>query len=90
MAISISLPCHGRLPFSPLFLGPSHSVVPLAVALTLVVILAIITLSFYIYKQNRGFFRRLAGVGNFYYPTTNFSTIHLEENILISDLEKND
>ncbi|XP_062043233.1 secretory phospholipase A2 receptor [Lepus europaeus] len=70
--------------------GPSHSVVPLAVALTLVVILAIITLSFYIYKQNRGFFRRLAGIGNFYYPTTNFSTIHLEENILISDLEKND
>uniref|UniRef100_G1T882 Secretory phospholipase A2 receptor n=1 Tax=Oryctolagus cuniculus TaxID=9986 RepID=G1T882_RABIT len=70
--------------------GPSHSIVPLAVALTLVVILAIITLSFYIYKQNKGFFRRLAGVGNSYYPTTNFSTIHLEENILISDLEKND
>nr|XP_060477389.1 secretory phospholipase A2 receptor [Panthera onca] len=70
--------------------GPSHSIVPLAVALTLIVILAISALSFCIYKHNRGIFRRLAGFGNPYYPTTNFSTVHLEENILISDLEKND
>ncbi|XP_027632302.1 secretory phospholipase A2 receptor [Tupaia chinensis] len=69
---------------------PSHSMVPLAVALTLIVMLAVFTLSFCIYKQNSGFFRRLAGLGNPYYPTTNFSTAHLEENILISDLEKND
>nr|XP_051703928.1 secretory phospholipase A2 receptor isoform X1 [Oryctolagus cuniculus] len=84
-------PCQKNMGFiCKMKAGPSHSIVPLAVALTLVVILAIITLSFYIYKQNKGFFRRLAGVGNSYYPTTNFSTIHLEENILISDLEKND
>ncbi|XP_045335921.1 secretory phospholipase A2 receptor isoform X3 [Leopardus geoffroyi] len=70
--------------------GPSHSIVPLAVALTLIVILAVSALSFCIYKHNRGIFRRLAGFGNPYYPTTNFSTVHLEENILISDLEKND
>ncbi|XP_047726132.1 secretory phospholipase A2 receptor isoform X1 [Prionailurus viverrinus] len=70
--------------------GPSHSIVPLAVALTLIVILAISALSFCMYKHNRGIFRRLAGFGNPYYPTTNFSTVHLEENILISDLEKND
>ncbi|XP_062962552.1 LOW QUALITY PROTEIN: secretory phospholipase A2 receptor [Cynocephalus volans] len=69
--------------------GPSHSIVPLAVALTLIVILAIFTLSFYVYKQNSGFFRRLARLGNPYYSTTNFSAVHLEENILISDLEKN-
>lgn len=70
--------------------GPSHSVVPLAVALTLIVILAISTLSFCIYKHSRGIFRRLSEFGNPYYPTSNFSTAHLEENILISDLEKND
>nr|XP_023478757.1 secretory phospholipase A2 receptor isoform X2 [Equus caballus] len=70
--------------------GPSHSIVPLTVALTLIVILAISTLSFCIYKHNNGTFRRLAGFENPYYPTTNFSTVHLEENILISDLEKND
>ncbi|KAK2491550.1 hypothetical protein MC885_017652 [Smutsia gigantea] len=70
--------------------GPSHSLVPLAVALTLIVILAIATLSFCIYKHNSGIFRRLTEFGNPYYPTTNFSTVHLEENILISDLEKND
>ncbi|XP_077010090.1 secretory phospholipase A2 receptor isoform X2 [Tamandua tetradactyla] len=67
--------------------GPSHSIVPLAVTLTLIVILTISTLSFCIYKQNRGFFRRLAGFGNPYNSTTNFSTVNLEENILISDLE---
>lgn len=70
--------------------GPSHSMVPLAVALTLIVILALSTLSFCIYKHNRGIFSRLAPFGNPYYPTNNFSTVHLEENILISDLEKND
>ncbi|XP_037705175.1 secretory phospholipase A2 receptor isoform X1 [Choloepus didactylus] len=70
--------------------GPSHGIVPLAVTLTLIVILAISTLFFCIYKQNSGFFRRLAGFGNLYYPTTNFSTVNLEENVLISDLEKND
>ncbi|XP_036740081.2 secretory phospholipase A2 receptor isoform X2 [Manis pentadactyla] len=70
--------------------GPSHSLVPLAVALTLIVILAIATLPFCVYKHNRGIFRRLTESGNPYYPTTNFSTVHLEENILISDLEKND
>lgn len=70
--------------------GPSHSLVPLAVGLTLTVILAIATLSFCLYKHNRGVFRRLTEPRNPYYPTTNFSTVHLEENILISDLEKND
>ncbi|XP_073927030.1 secretory phospholipase A2 receptor isoform X2 [Castor canadensis] len=69
--------------------GPSHSTAPLAVTLTLVVILAILTLSFCMYKQNPGFFRRLEGFRNPYYPTTNFSTVHLEEHILISGLEKN-
>ncbi|XP_034510499.1 secretory phospholipase A2 receptor isoform X3 [Ailuropoda melanoleuca] len=70
--------------------GPSHSIVPLAVTLTLLVILALSTLSFCVYKHNRGIFRRLAHFGNPYYPTTNFSTVHLEENILICDLEKNE
>ncbi|TEA34294.1 hypothetical protein DBR06_SOUSAS3610034, partial [Sousa chinensis] len=70
--------------------GPSHSIIPLAVAVTLIVILAISTLSFCIYKHNSGIFRRLAQFGNPYYPATNFSTVNLEENILISDLEKND
>nr|XP_035926888.1 secretory phospholipase A2 receptor isoform X2 [Halichoerus grypus] len=70
--------------------GPSHSIVPLAVALTLTVILALFTLSFCIYKHNRGIFRRFAQFRNPYYPTANFSTVHLEENILICDLEKND
>nr|XP_054404647.1 secretory phospholipase A2 receptor isoform X3 [Pongo abelii] len=70
--------------------GPSHSIIPLAVVLTLIVIVAICTLSFCIYKHNGGFFRRLAGFRNPYYPATNFSTVHLEENILISDLEKSD
>ncbi|KAM5280111.1 secretory phospholipase A2 receptor [Ctenodactylus gundi] len=69
--------------------GPSHSIVPLTVALTLIIILAIFALFFYIYKQNRGYFQRLVGFRNPYYPTTNLSTVHLEENILISDL-KND
>ncbi|XP_037379304.1 secretory phospholipase A2 receptor [Talpa occidentalis] len=69
---------------------PSHSIVPLAVALTLLIILAISTLSFFIYKHKNGVFRRLAEFGNPYYPATNFSASHLEENILISDLEKND
>uniref|UniRef100_A0A8C5K055 Secretory phospholipase A2 receptor n=1 Tax=Jaculus jaculus TaxID=51337 RepID=A0A8C5K055_JACJA len=73
----------------PNSLRPSHSIVPLAVALTLIIILAIFILSFWIYKQNNGFFHRLTGFENPYYPTTNFSTVHLEENILISDLEKN-
>ncbi|XP_032492764.1 secretory phospholipase A2 receptor isoform X4 [Phocoena sinus] len=70
--------------------GPSHSIIPLAVAVTLIAILAISTLSFCIYKHNSGICRRLAQFGNPYYPATNFSTVHLEENILISDLEKND
>ncbi|XP_078183694.1 secretory phospholipase A2 receptor isoform X4 [Callithrix jacchus] len=70
--------------------GPSHSIIPLAVVLTLLVILAIVTLSLCIYKQNGGFFRRLAGFRNPYYPATNFSTVHLEENILIPDLEKSE
>ncbi|XP_036092844.1 secretory phospholipase A2 receptor isoform X1 [Rousettus aegyptiacus] len=68
----------------------SHSIVPLAVALTLIVILAISALSFCIYKHSNSISRRLEEFGNPYYPTTNFSTVHLEENILISDLEKND
>uniref|UniRef100_A0A7N9D2Z6 Secretory phospholipase A2 receptor n=1 Tax=Macaca fascicularis TaxID=9541 RepID=A0A7N9D2Z6_MACFA len=70
--------------------GPSHSIIPLVVVLTLIVTVAICTLSFCIYKQNGGFFGRLAGFQNPYYPATNFSTVHLEENILISDLEKSD
>lgn len=70
--------------------GPNHSIIPLAVALILIIILAIVTLSFYIHKQNSGFFQRLSGFRNPYYPATNFSTAHLEEDILISDLEKND
>nr|XP_045223087.1 secretory phospholipase A2 receptor isoform X4 [Macaca fascicularis] len=70
--------------------GPSHSIIPLVVVLTLIVTMAICTLSFCIYKQNGGFFGRLAGFQNPYYPATNFSTVHLEENILISDLEKSD
>ncbi|XP_045415037.1 secretory phospholipase A2 receptor [Lemur catta] len=70
--------------------APTHSVVPLAVALALIITLAVSTLAFCICKQNSGFFRRLAGFGSPYYPTTNLSTVHLEENILISDLEKND
>lgn len=70
--------------------GPSHSIIPLAVALTLMVILAISTLSFCIYKHNSIIFRRLSEFRNSYYSTTNFSTVNLEENILISDLEKND
>ncbi|ELK28150.1 Secretory phospholipase A2 receptor [Myotis davidii] len=70
--------------------GPSHSIVPLAVALTLIAILAISTLAFYISKHRSGAFRRLVEFRNPYYPTTNFSAGHLEENILISDFEKND
>lgn len=70
--------------------GPSHSIIPLTVALTLIVILAISTLSFCIYKHSNVIFRRLAQFRNPYYPSANFSTVHLEENILISDLEKND
>lgn len=70
--------------------GPSHSIIPLTVALTLIVILAISTLSFCMYKRKNIIFRRLAQLRNPYYPSTNFSTVHLEENILISDLEKND
>uniref|UniRef100_A0A8C6RK96 Secretory phospholipase A2 receptor n=1 Tax=Nannospalax galili TaxID=1026970 RepID=A0A8C6RK96_NANGA len=69
--------------------GLSHGIVPLAVALTLIIILAIFILAFWIYKQNSGFFQRLTGSRNPYYPTTNFSTVHLEENILISNLENN-
>ncbi|XP_048201313.1 secretory phospholipase A2 receptor isoform X1 [Perognathus longimembris pacificus] len=68
--------------------GPSHGTVPLAVALTLIILLAILTLGFCIYKRNGGSFRRLAGLEHPYYPTTNFSTVHLEESILISDFEK--
>ncbi|XP_030772858.1 secretory phospholipase A2 receptor isoform X4 [Rhinopithecus roxellana] len=70
--------------------GPSHSIIPLVVVLTLIVTVAICTLTFCIYKHNGDFFRRLAGFRNPYYPATNFSTVHLEENILISDLEKSD
>ncbi|XP_011893905.1 PREDICTED: secretory phospholipase A2 receptor isoform X4 [Cercocebus atys] len=70
--------------------GPSHSIIPLVVVLTLIVTVAICTLSFCIYKHNGGVFGRLAGFRNPYYPATNFSTVHLEENILISDLEKSD
>ncbi|XP_042539466.1 secretory phospholipase A2 receptor isoform X2 [Dipodomys spectabilis] len=69
--------------------GPSHGTVPLAVALTLIILLAILTLAFCIYKRNGGSFWRLTGLGHPYYPTINFSTAHLEENILISDFEKN-
>nr|XP_007963304.2 secretory phospholipase A2 receptor isoform X1 [Chlorocebus sabaeus]XP_007963305.2 secretory phospholipase A2 receptor isoform X1 [Chlorocebus sabaeus]XP_037857960.1 secretory phospholipase A2 receptor isoform X1 [Chlorocebus sabaeus] len=70
--------------------GPSHSIIPLVVVLTLIVTVAICTLSFCIYKHNGGFFGRLAGFRNPYYPATNFSTVHLEEHILISDLGKSD
>ncbi|XP_045154042.1 secretory phospholipase A2 receptor [Echinops telfairi] len=70
--------------------GPSHSAVPLAVTLTLLALLAISTIAVYVYRQNSGFFRRLTAFRNPYYPTSNFSTVHLEENILISDLDKND
>lgn len=76
--------------FFHLLSAPNHSIVPLAVALTLIAILAISTLSFCIYKHSNSISRSLEEFGNPYYPTTNFSTVHLEENILISDLEKND
>ncbi|XP_051023036.1 secretory phospholipase A2 receptor [Acomys russatus] len=69
--------------------GPSHSLVPLTVTLTLIIILAIFTLFIWVCKQNRGFFQSLRGPRSLYYPTFSFSTTHLEENILISDLEKN-
>jgi C-type mannose receptor len=46
-------------------------------------------LCFWIYKQKSDIFQRLTGSRGSYYPTLNFSTAHLEENILISDLEKN-
>ncbi|KAL4675107.1 hypothetical protein H8957_016772, partial [Semnopithecus entellus] len=80
----------GRKKKKNLLSGPSHSIIPLVVVLTLIVTVAICTLSFCIYKHNGDFFRRLAGFRNPYYPATNFSTVHLEENILISDLEKSD
>ncbi|XP_066201349.1 secretory phospholipase A2 receptor isoform X3 [Saccopteryx leptura] len=70
--------------------GPGHSLVPLAVALALIAVLAISILSFCTYKHSRGVFRRLAQFGNPSYPTTNVSAGHLEENILISDLEKDE
>ena len=63
---------------------------PLTVALTLLVILAVSTLSFCTYKHSHIIFGRLSQFRNPYYPSANFSTVHLEENILISDLEKND
>ncbi|XP_054978280.1 LOW QUALITY PROTEIN: secretory phospholipase A2 receptor [Sorex araneus] len=67
--------------------GPSHSIVPLAVALTVIIILAISTLTYCVYKHRNGVLRRL---GNLYSPTTNFSVLNLEENVLIPDTEKND
>lgn len=69
--------------------GRNHSIVPLAVSLTLMAILAFAVLCFWIYKQNSGFFQRLTGSRGLYYPTLSFSTAHLEENVHISDLEKN-
>ncbi|KAM8788559.1 LOW QUALITY PROTEIN: secretory phospholipase A2 receptor [Rhynchonycteris naso] len=78
------------LSFSPPS-GSSHSLAPLAesVVLTLIAVLAIST-SFCTHRHRRGVFRRLAQFGNPSDPTTNFSAGHLEENILISDLEKNE
>ncbi|XP_036900502.1 secretory phospholipase A2 receptor isoform X1 [Sturnira hondurensis] len=70
--------------------GPSHGIVPLTVALTLIAILAASVLSFCIYRRRTGVFRRLVEFRSPYYPATNFSAVHLEENILISDLEKNE
>ncbi|XP_036110432.1 secretory phospholipase A2 receptor [Molossus molossus] len=70
--------------------GPSHGAVPLAVVLTLTAALALSALSCCIHKHRARVVRRLVQFGNPYYPTANFSTVHLEENILISDLEKID
>ncbi|XP_031226231.1 secretory phospholipase A2 receptor isoform X3 [Mastomys coucha] len=67
----------------------SHSIIPVTVTLTLIIVLGIFMLCLWMYKQNSGFFQRLVGSRGPYYPTLNFSTAHLEENILISDLEKN-
>ncbi|KAH0514741.1 Secretory phospholipase A2 receptor [Microtus ochrogaster] len=67
----------------------NHSIVPLAVSLTLMAFLAFAVLCFWIYKQNSGFFQRLTGSRGLYYPTLSFSTAQLEENVHISDLEKN-
>lgn len=69
--------------------GRSYSIVPLAISLTLITSLVISGLSFWLYKQDSGFFQRLRGPRSLYYPTLSFSTAHLEENVLISDLEKN-
>ncbi|ERE70065.1 secretory phospholipase A2 receptor [Cricetulus griseus] len=69
--------------------GRSYSIVPLAISLTLIIALVISILSFWLYKQNGDFFQRLRGPRSLYYPTLSFSTAHLEDNILISDLEKN-
>lgn len=69
--------------------GRNHSIVPLAVSLALMAILAFAVLCFWIYKQNSGFFQRLTGSGGLYYPTLSFSTAQLEENVHDSDLEKN-
>ncbi|KAM7316514.1 hypothetical protein ACRRTK_024245 [Alexandromys fortis] len=69
--------------------GQNHSIVPLAVSLTLLAILAFAVLCFWVYKQNSGFFQRLTGSRGLYYPTLSFSTAQLEENVHISELEKN-
>ncbi|GAB1286359.1 Secretory phospholipase A2 receptor [Apodemus speciosus] len=69
--------------------GLSHSIVPVTVTLTVVIVLGIFVLCFWKYKQNSGVFQRLTWSRGPYYPTLSFSTAHLEENILISDLEKN-
>ncbi|XP_076784926.1 secretory phospholipase A2 receptor isoform X2 [Arvicanthis niloticus] len=69
--------------------GLSHSIVPVTVTLMLIVVLGIFMLCFWIYKKNSVVFQRLTGSRGPYYPTLSFSTAHLEENILISELEKN-
>ncbi|EDM00377.1 mannose receptor, C type 2 (predicted) [Rattus norvegicus] len=70
--------------------GLSHSIMPVAAALALTIVLGILVLCLWIYKQNGGaILPRLTGSRGPYYPMSSFSMAHLEENILISDLEKN-
>uniref|UniRef100_A0A6I8NRT6 Secretory phospholipase A2 receptor n=1 Tax=Ornithorhynchus anatinus TaxID=9258 RepID=A0A6I8NRT6_ORNAN len=70
--------------------APSHGFIPLAVTVTLIVILGFSTFSFCLYKLNSRLFRRFSAFRITYYTSTNSGIAPLEENILISDLERYD
>ncbi|XP_003341283.2 secretory phospholipase A2 receptor isoform X1 [Monodelphis domestica] len=70
--------------------APSHSLIPLTVAVMLVAILGISTFFYCLYKQNGGFFRRFIPLGSPPYIAANLRRLPIEESILISDLERND